>query len=141
MGGLIFNIETTGQFPKDVDTMLTNSPKEHFKNILHQRLDTLLLRVNDTIKGATEPKDTSPEIVDQAYMEGEADYSFHIIERESKLIVKIKEALERLEEGTFGICEECGNEISEKRLEARPVAIRCIDCKRKQEIEEKKRGL
>ena len=74
-------------------------------------------------------------------METEANYYFHMKGRDSKLIVKIKEALERLEEGTFGICEECGEEVSERRLEARPVATRCIDCKRKQEIEEKKRRL
>jgi DnaK suppressor protein len=49
--------------------------------------------------------------------------------------------LERLEEGTFGICESCGEDISEERLKARPVTTLCIDCKKKQENDEKLRGL
>ena len=66
MGGLIFKIvvETTEQFPKDSDIMLTDSQKDHFRNVLYQELDALLLKVNDTVKGAADPKDTSPEIVD-----------------------------------------------------------------------------
>ncbi|RLB13465.1 MAG: RNA polymerase-binding protein DksA, partial [Deltaproteobacteria bacterium] len=64
-----------------------------------------------------------------------------ISDRGRKLLVKIKEALERLDNGTFGICEACGEEISEKRLKARPVTTLCIECKKKQETEEKLRGL
>ncbi|MCJ7496018.1 MAG: TraR/DksA C4-type zinc finger protein, partial [Deltaproteobacteria bacterium] len=52
--------------------------------------------------------------------------------------LKIKEALARIEDGTFGICEECGEEISEERLKARPVTTLCIGCKTKAEAEEKK---
>ncbi|MBW1973704.1 MAG: TraR/DksA C4-type zinc finger protein [Deltaproteobacteria bacterium] len=64
-----------------------------------------------------------------------------IKDRESKLINKIKDAIERIDNGTFGICEVCGEEISEKRLMARPMTTLCIKCKIKQEEEEKKRGL
>jgi DnaK suppressor protein len=62
-------------------------------------------------------------------------------DRERKLIVKIKKALERIENGTFGICERCGEDISIKRLTARPVTTLCIDCKTKEEALEKARGL
>jgi len=57
------------------------------------------------------------------------------------MLLKIKDALDRIEEGTYGICEVCGEDISQKRLEARPVATLCINCKRRQEAEEKLRGL
>ena len=61
--------------------------------------------------------------------------------RESKLIKKIKQALERIENGTYGICESCGEEISVKRLKARPVTTQCIECKAKEEALEKALGI
>jgi DnaK suppressor protein len=61
-----------------------------------------------------------------------------IRDRERKLIFKIQEALTRIDEGTFGICEECGEEIGIERLKARPVTTLCIECKSSQEVEEKK---
>jgi DnaK suppressor protein len=64
-----------------------------------------------------------------------------IRDRESKLIRKIKSALERIENGTFGVCETCGGEISIKRLKARPVTSQCIECKSKEEALEKALGL
>jgi DnaK suppressor protein len=64
-----------------------------------------------------------------------------IRDREHKLIKKIKKALDRIENGTFGICESCGEEISIKRLEARPVTSQCIECKSKEEALEKALGL
>jgi len=60
-----------------------------------------------------------------------------IRDRERKLISKIQEALQRVEEGTFGICDTCGEEIGEKRLEARPVTTQCIDCKTEAEKKER----
>jgi DnaK suppressor protein len=62
-----------------------------------------------------------------------------IRDRERRLINKIKEALERIDNGTFGICEMCEEDISEARLKARPVTTLCIDCKIEQEKKEKLR--
>ena len=62
-----------------------------------------------------------------------------IRDRERKLISKIDKALDRIEDGTFGICEECGEEITEGRLKARPVTTFCIGCKEEQEKLEKTR--
>jgi DnaK suppressor protein len=62
-------------------------------------------------------------------------------DRERKLITKIKEALERIENGTYGICEECEEEIFEGRLNARPVTKLCIDCKSRQESDERINGM
>ncbi len=64
-----------------------------------------------------------------------------IRERERVLIRKIEHALNKLEDGTFRICEECDEEISEGRLKARPVATLCINCKEQQENQEETRGL
>ena len=59
--------------------------------------------------------------------------------RERKLLAKIDEAIEKIDNGTYGICESCGEEINIKRLEARPVTTMCIECKTEQEEEEKLR--
>ena len=64
-----------------------------------------------------------------------------IRDREHKLIYKIKQALDRIEEGTFGVCDSCGEDISIKRLKARPVTTQCIDCKTKEEAQEKVLGI
>ena len=74
---------------------------------------------------------------DQASVETDHNIMLRIRERERKLINKIDQALERIKNNTFGICESCGEKISEKRLEARPVATLCIDCKVAQEKKEK----
>lgn len=81
------------------------------------------------------------DFVDQASIESDRDLNYRIKERESRLISKIQDALDRIESGEFGICEECGEEISEKRIMARPVTTLCISCKTKQEAMEKARGL
>ena len=77
---------------------------------------------------------------DRATLESERNFTLRIRDREKMLVGKIKEALERIENGTYGICEECGEEISEGRLEARPVTMLCIECKSRQEAEEKLKG-
>jgi DnaK suppressor protein len=64
-----------------------------------------------------------------------------IRDRERKLIVKIRGALERIDSGTYGICDSCGSDISVKRLKARPVTTQCIDCKTKEEAMENALGI
>jgi DnaK suppressor protein len=85
----------------------------------------------------TDFRDTSPDFTEEASIESDRNLISRIRERESKLIRKIEYALKRLEDGTFGICEECDEEISGQRLKARPVTTLCIKCKEKQETEEK----
>ncbi len=79
-----------------------------------------------------------PDPSDRATMESNRDSILRIRDRERKLIFKIQEALRRLDEGEYGICEECGENIGIERLKARPVTTLCIECKSNQEIEEKK---
>ena len=104
-------------------------------------LDELLKEANKTVSGMTAQKENLPDPSDRASLESDRNFTLRIRDRERKLIGKINAALERIDTGTYGICEECGEDISEARLKARPVTTLCIDCKKKQEMDEKARGL
>lgn len=82
-----------------------------------------------------------PDLGDQAGMEIERNFLLRLRGREQKLLKKIDEALERIENGTFGLCEICGREIDIRRLMARPVTTMCIECKTEQEEEERLREM
>jgi DnaK suppressor protein len=114
---------------------------EYFKDLLERRLQELLSQADDTVSGMTAPKENFPDPTDRASLESDRNFMLRIRDRESKLIKKIKKALERIDNGTFGICETCGEDISIKRLKARPVTTQCIDCKTKEEAFEKALGL
>lgn len=114
---------------------------EYFKELLSNRLEELLSQADDTVSGMTAPKENFPDPTDRATLESDRNFMLRIRDRESKLIRKIKKALERIEDETFGICETCGDDISIKRLKARPVTTQCIDCKTKEEAFEKSLGL
>ncbi|RLB06260.1 MAG: RNA polymerase-binding protein DksA [Deltaproteobacteria bacterium] len=113
---------------------------QYFKAILTEQLKSLIEEAARTVNDMTGTEGDFPDPTDRASLESDRNFLLRIRDRERKLITKIKEALERIEEGTFGICERCGGEISEKRLEARPVTTLCIKCKQEQE-ELEKRGL
>ena len=121
--------------------MLSKKKTEYFKKLLNQRLDDLLSEANKTVSGMTSQKENLPDPADRATLESDRNFTLRIRDRERKLIAKINEALERIETRTYGICEECEEDISEARLKARPVTTLCIDCKKKQEIDEKVKGL
>ena len=114
---------------------------EYFKELLSNRLEELLSQADDTVSGMTAPKENFPDPTDRATLESDRNFMLRIRDRESKLIRKIKKALERIEDETFGICETCGDDISIKRLKARPVTTQCIDCKTKEEAFEKSLGI
>jgi DnaK suppressor protein len=120
--------------------MMTKKRLEHFKSLLDRTMVELLDEANKTVNDMTTHNGNLPDPTDRASLESDRNFTLRIRDRERKLIGKIKEALERIETGTYGICESCGEEISEERLEARPVTTLCIECKTKQEQEEKVRG-
>src|SRR4030043_1562789 len=109
----------------------------YFKDLLTERFKVLLGEAEKSVTGMTNDKDTFPDPTDRANLETDRNFLLRIRDRERRLIVKIKEAMARIEDGTFGICEECGEDISEERLKARPVTTLCIACKTKAEEEEK----
>nr|HID60196.1 RNA polymerase-binding protein DksA [Desulfobacterales bacterium] len=114
---------------------------EYFKKLLTERLDTLLARAEQTVSGMSDQKENFPDPTDRASLESDRNFMLRIRDRERKLIMKIEEALERIEDGTYGICENCGEEISIKRLKVRPVTTLCIKCKTKEEEMEKVLGI
>ncbi|HXX80133.1 MAG TPA: TraR/DksA C4-type zinc finger protein [Thermodesulfovibrionales bacterium] len=81
-----------------------------------------------------------PDMGDQASAEIDRSFMLRLRGREQRLLKKIEAAIDKIDSGTFGICEACGEEINIKRLEARPVTSMCIFCKTEQEEEEKLRG-
>jgi len=96
--------------------------------------------LNQTIQTMHQEEQTSfPDPTDQATVETDRNFDLRIRDRERKLIKKIDQALNRIKDGGFGVCESCGGNISVKRLQARPVTTLCIDCKTSQEIEERTR--
>jgi DnaK suppressor protein len=113
---------------------------QHFKKKLTDQLGELQDKNSQKRVITLAESGQAPDFTDQATLETDIDMNIHIKERDSKLIMKIKQALERIEDGSYGICETCGEEISDARLEARPVTTECIDCKREQENQEKLRG-
>jgi RNA polymerase-binding transcription factor len=82
------------------------------------------------------PGDEVPDPADMAENEERRNFELRLRDRERRLLTKIEKALEKIHAGTFGLCENCDQEIDLKRLEARPVAGLCIDCKTEQEDRE-----
>lgn len=110
---------------------------EEFRQILQEQLNELLREAGKTVSEMTEEKANLPDITDLATVESDRNFELRIRDRERKLIKKIREALERIDSGEFGVCESCEEEIGEARLRARPVTTLCIDCKTEQERQEK----
>lgn len=110
---------------------------EFFRNLLNQRIQELRSEAGKTVDDM-DGDETFPDPTDRASMESNRDSVLRIRDRERKLIFKIEEALRRLDDGKYGICEECGEKIGIERLKARPVTTLCIECKSSQEIEERK---
>lgn len=107
------------------------------KKLLKQR-EELLAEAGQTLNTKiTTEKETFPDPTDQAVAELDNNFLLRLRGREQKLLKKIDEAISRIDGGSYGVCESCGGEISVKRLEARPVTTLCIECKTRQEEEEK----
>jgi len=111
--------------------------QEYFRLFLRQQLDELISEAEKTVFTMTDKEEHFPDPTDRASLESDRNFLLRIRERERKLILKIKEALKRIDDGTFGICEICGGKITEERLKARPVTTQCIECKMGEEAKEK----
>ena len=107
---------------------------EKFKKVLLQQKDDLLKNARKTRSGDIHlDPDDFPDEIDTASSEMNLAFQGRLRERERGLISKINQALAKIEDGVYGECEECGEQISLKRIQARPVAELCIDCKAEQE--------
>lgn len=113
---------------------------EHFRGILQDWKQELLDEVDRTVKNLKEEASNFADPADRATQEEEFSLELRTRDRERKLIKKINETLVSIEEGDYGYCEACGIEIGIRRLEARPTATMCVDCKSLAEIKEKQIG-
>jgi len=113
-----------------------------FKGLLEGRLHVLLEEAGKICSDMRQDGNGDfPDPTDRASLESDRNFLLRIKDRERKLIMKVKEALDRIDNGTFGICESCGRPISEKRLMVRPVTTQCIDCKTEEEKKERSERL
>ncbi len=112
--------------------------KEQFRQLLMEEMKSLLSEADKTVHEMADDAAHFPDPTDRATQESDRTFELRIRDRERKLLNKIKEALDRLENDEFGVCEDCGAEISEPRLKARPVTTLCIDCKMEAEQKEKR---
>ena len=107
---------------------------ERYRRTLSDQLAVLLGHGEDTVQELRRRRpEELPDPADRASLETDRSRALRLRDRDRRLIGKIHQALERLEAGTFGVCESCGGPISAARLRARPVTTFCIDCKREAE--------
>jgi len=111
-----------------------------FKKRLEEMKAEIDSDVEQTLNEMTSHTGNIPDPNDRATVESDRSFELRIRGRERKLMDKIEEALLRIDDGTYGVCAGCGEDIAVKRLEARPVAKFCIDCKTRQEQREKEQG-
>lgn len=116
----------------------TNEQLEMFRRLLNAQRAQLMEDAGKTVTRMGGTAETFPDPTDRAAWESDASRDLRIRDRERKLIDKIDETLRRIDDGTFGECEECGEIISLGRLKARPVTTLCIACKAEQEAAEGK---
>jgi DnaK suppressor protein len=122
---------------KKGEKYMNKKQQEHFRTVLLAWKGELEDEINKTIHQMMDGPSTEADPNDRASRETDISLELRSRDREGKLIKKINEALERLESGDYGYCESCGEEIGVSRLEARPTAELCIDCKTLDEIREK----
>lgn len=135
--------KTFGIEPYDAglnETYMNHGQERHFRNLLLAWKQSLMEEVDRTVHHMQDEATNFPDPNDRATQESEFSLELRTRDRERKLIKKIDEALARLENHDYGYCEACGVEIGVRRLEARPTATLCIDCKTLDEIREKQHG-
>jgi DnaK suppressor protein len=114
---------------------------ENYRALLNGMREELLDEAEKTVSGMSgTEKENFPDPTDRAALETDRNFLLRVKDRERKLISKVDEALKRIDDGSFGICELCGESISAKRLEVRPVTTCCIECKKEEEEHEKGRA-
>jgi len=127
--------------PRKGEEYMSERQLEHFRQILLAWKRELMEEVDRTVHHMQDEAGNFPDPNDRATQEEEFSLELRTRDRERKLIRKIDEALKRIEDGEYGYCESCGVEIGIRRLEARPTATLCIDCKTLDEVRERQMGL
>ena len=122
---------------KKGEEYMNENQQAHFSNILLAWKKELMEEVDKTVTHMKDDATNFPDPSDRASQEEEFALELRTRDRERKLIKKIDDSLQDIESGDYGYCETCGVEIGIRRLEARPTATQCIDCKELDEMKEK----
>ena len=123
--------------PKKREAYMSDGQAAHFRDILTNWRLELMEEVDRTVHHMRDEAANVPDPADRATQEEEFSIELRTRDRERKLIKKIDQTLDRLDQNEFGYCDTCGVEIGLRRLEARPTAAQCVDCKSLDEIKEK----
>jgi DnaK suppressor protein len=114
--------------------------QEFFRRLLETRRREILSEAERAVGSMnSKPEEAFADPADRATLESDRNFQLRLRDRERKLLAKIDEAVDRIGDGSYGRCEECGGEIGIERLKARPVTTFCIGCKSDQEAREQKR--
>lgn len=125
---------------KKGEKFMNKKQQTHFTAILENWKKELMDEISRTVTELRDEHENHPDPTDRASQETDMALELRSRDRESKLIKKINEAIDRVKSGDYGYCESCGVEINVERLEARPTAELCIDCKTLAEIKERTMG-
>ena len=123
--------------PTKKESFMNSMQLEYFRQKLERWREELLMESNETIQHLQEDSPQEPDIADRASLETDRALELRTRDRERKLITKIDEALERIENKSYGFCEETNEPISLRRLEARPIATLSIEAQERHERMEK----
>jgi DnaK suppressor protein len=125
---------------KKGEEYMNEKQEDHFRNILNAWKRVLIAKVEETVHHMQDEAANFPDPNDRASQESDFTMELRTRDRERKLIKKIDESLSEIDSHEYGFCRSCGVEIGIRRLEARPTATECIDCKTLNEIREKQYG-
>ena len=126
--------------PRKGEAYMSAGQREHFRALLVAWKRQLMEEVDRTVHHMQDEAANFPDPMDRATQESEFSIELRTRDRERKLIRKINEAILWVDENDYGFCETCGTEIGIRRLEARPTATLCVDCKSLEEIKERQIG-
>lgn len=132
--------EFTPYKAKQGEEYMNDAQRDHFRQILANWKDALMQEVDRTMHHMKDEAANFPDPTDRATQESEFSLELRTRDRERKLIRKIDQAINRVDRDEYGFCDTCGTEIGIQRLEARPTATLCVDCKSLDEIREKQLG-
>lgn len=126
---------------KKGEEYMSDAQRNHFREILTSWKQELMEEVDRTVHHMKEDASNFADPADRATQEEEFSLELRTRDRERKLIKKIDKTIDLIEKDDYGFCDSCGVEIGVRRLEARPTATLCIDCKTLAEIKEKQTGI
>jgi DnaK suppressor protein len=126
-----------GYRPTDEEPFMSERQREYFRRKLVQWKQDILREAQETLSALQSESENHPDIADRASSETDRAIELRARDRQRKLIAKIDAALSRLEDGTYGYCEETGEPISLKRLEARPIATLSLEAQERHERNER----